>query len=86
VQVLNATVRSRNYWQVVSDAQAVSLQVSIVLASIEVFLFLHYQWGSPKGVLALTISVILAGQLLVRWAAGASAMLHSQHAVAEDRC
>lgn len=70
MQVLNATVRTRNYWQVVSDSQAVSLQVSIVLASIEVFLFLHSKWVTPTGVLAITCSVILTGQLFVRWAAG----------------
>lgn len=68
--VLNATVRQRSYWQVVRDAQAVSLQLSVVLSCVEVFFYLLNDWASPSAVLAATLFIIVAGQVLIRLVAG----------------
>jgi hypothetical protein len=66
LQVLNADVRPRSYWQVVSDAQAVSLQVSIIVATVEVFLML--QKSVPVTTILLAVLAIVGcGQLLI-WA------------------
>lgn len=66
MQVLNADVKPRSYWQVVADARAVSLQVSITVASVEVFLML--QRGVPvAAILVAVVAIVGAGQLLI-WA------------------
>ena len=65
-------MRPRSYWQVVQDAQAVSLQVSIVAATVEVFLLLQRSAASIRAVLAVALGFVLAGQVLVRLLDGAS--------------
>jgi len=68
--VLNALVRERDYWQIVDDAQPVSLQLSTVTAIVAAFLHLRRGWGAAPAVLAISVLVMLAGHLLVRFAAG----------------
>jgi hypothetical protein len=71
-QVLNADVRPRSYGQVVHDAQAVSLQVSIVVATVEVFLLLQTRSEYTCTILYSVLAVVAAGQVLLRTIAGAA--------------
>ena len=59
-------MRPRSYWQVVQDAQAVSLQVSIVAATVEVFMLLQRSSTSIASVLWSVLALVVAGQVLMR--------------------
>lgn len=66
VQVLNAAVEPRRYWPVVSDAQSVSLQVSIVGSVRVIHLLLHTERVGVDTVLLLVLALIVVGQMIVR--------------------
>ena len=66
VQVLNADVQPRSYWAVVNDAQAVSLQVSIVTSVLEMHNLLLTGGVGVQSVLLLVVALICFGQVFVR--------------------
>jgi hypothetical protein len=70
LQVLNADVQPRSYWAVVSDAQAVSLQVCIVASVLEMHHLLLTGGVGVKSVLLLVVALILFGQVFVRHITG----------------
>ena len=72
VQVLNADVQPRSYWAVVSDAQAVSLQVSIVASVLEMHNLLLTGGVGVQSVLLLVVALICFGQVFVRKITGAT--------------
>lgn len=65
VQVLNADVQPRSYWAVVSDAQAVSLQVSIVASVLEMHHLLLTGGIGIQAVLLLVVALICFGRVFV---------------------
>jgi hypothetical protein len=75
VQVLNADVQPRSYWAVVIDAQAVSLQVSIVAAVLQMHSLLLTGGVGVLPVLALVVALISFGQVFVRHITGMSLLL-----------
>lgn len=77
MQVLNADVRPRSYWQVVRDAQAVSLQFSIVTATVEVFLLLQSRATVVPNLLFYALATVAAGQVVLRTIAGVMCIPHT---------
>jgi Phosphatidylinositol N-acetylglucosaminyltransferase len=74
--VLNADVRPRSFWQVVEDAQAVSLQVSVVVASAEIYLLLRSGRASTVAILWTVVALTTLGQVLIRQASGPCSLDH----------
>ena len=70
LQVLNESVRERSYWQVVHDAQAVSLQVSIVTATVELFLILQTRTSVVPDVLLYVLATVAVAQVVLWTVAG----------------
>lgn len=75
MQVLNADVQPRSYWAVVSDAQAISLQVSIVASVLEVHSLLLTESVGVQSVLLLVLALICFGQVFVRLFTGMMQLL-----------
>lgn len=85
LQVLNADVQPRSYWAVVNDAQAVSLQVSIVASVLEMHNLLLTGGVGVQSVLMLVVALICFGQVFVRHITGMLCIhLHSFSHLLQD--